>query len=279
MKIERSVGEKLKLDNFGECESARICYVASGVGMNEIDSAVAGVFAQAPDNWENLPKSGAEILHCPGGGMMEIAVYYRNDGNSYSRKRYYRKSDGDREWKIEVNARQYQLKNARKLIASYAVNGNKIPDPGTLVDWNGRHGVGSASGTVNAYRPEFILSCVPTFRRKKAQSNAYQRQIARLTGKVNSENFQQWAAGEVLFLGLSGSGYFRGRNGEELCDLTFRFSIRSNGDRELDGFTVPEVDGWDYLWGVYAVRDGVNTLTNAYVSRIYDRAPFSLLNL
>lgn len=278
MKIERSVGEKLKLDNYGECENARICYVASGVGMDEIDSAVAEVFARAPDHWETLPKSGAEILHSPGGGMVEIAVYYRNNESS-SKKKNYRKSDGDREWKVEVNARQHQLKNARKLIASYAVNGTNIPNPGTLVNWNGRHGFGSVSGSVTAYRPEFILSCVATFRRRKAQSNSYLRQIVQLTGKVNSENFQQWAAGEVLFLGLSGSGYFKGRNGEELCDLTFRFSIRSNGERELDGFTVPDVDGWDYLWGIYAVRNGVNTLTNAYVSRIYDRAPFSLLDL
>ncbi|MBO7327388.1 MAG: hypothetical protein J6W00_01280 [Lentisphaeria bacterium] len=279
MRIERSVGEKLKLDNYGEGESARICYVASGVGVNEIDSAVAGVFAQAPDYWENLPKAGAEILHSPGGGMVEIAIHYRNESTSYSKKKNNRKSDGDREWRIEVNARQKQLKNASQLIASYAVNGSTIPDPGTLVDWNGRHGVGSHSGTVTVYHPELILSCEATFSRKKAQSNSYLRQIAQLVGKVNSENFQQWAAGEVLFLGLSGSGYFNGRNGEDLCNLTFRFSIRSNGDRELDGFVAPDVDGWDHLWGIYAIRNGVNTLTNAYVSRIYERAPFSLLNL
>jgi hypothetical protein len=71
MKIERSVGEQLKLDCYGQCEKARICYVASGVTMDEIDEAVNQVYAIAPAQWENIPKHSVEILHSPGG---DIAV-------------------------------------------------------------------------------------------------------------------------------------------------------------------------------------------------------------
>ena len=278
MKIERSVGEQLKLDCYGQCEKARICYVASGVAMDEIDEAVNQVYAIAPAQWENIPKQSVEILHSPGGGMVEIAVNYREENYS-APKKYNGKKEGDRVWQAEVHARQHQLKNARSLIASHSFDGNNPPDPGTMVDWNGRTGLGSNSGAVNAYRPEFILSCTATFSRKKAQSNSYLRRIAALVGKVNSENFHQWAAGEVLFLGLSGSSVFQGKNGEELCNMTFRFSIRCNGPRELDDKVIQDVDGWDHLWGIRRYRNGQNRLICAYVSRIYERAAFSVLNL
>lgn len=278
MKIERSVGEQLKLDCYGICEKARICYVASDVAMDEIDDAVNQVYAMAPVQWENIPKQSVEILHSPGGGMVEIAVNYREE-NYTAVKKYNGKKEGDRVWNVEVHARQHQLKSAVSLISSHSFDGNTPPDPGTLVDWNGRAGLGSVSGRINAYRPEFILSCTATFSKKKAQSNSYLRRIAALVGKVNSENFHQWAAGEVLFLGLSGSSVFQGKNGEELCNMTFRFSIRCNGARELDERTIQNVDGWDYLWGIRRRRDGQNRLTSAYVSRIYERAAFSVLNL
>ncbi|MBQ4328117.1 MAG: hypothetical protein IJC27_00165 [Lentisphaeria bacterium] len=278
MNIERSVGEKLKLDCYGKCESARICYVASGIGADEIDSAVVTVFESAPESWEDIPKHSAEILHSPGGGMLEIAVNYREENSSSSSRKSSSKSNGDREWRVDVHARQKQMRHARALAGAFAVNGVTVPNPGTLVNWNGRSGIGSSSTPVTAYEPEMILSCIATFRKSKTQSNSYLRQISNLVGKVNSERFQQWAAGELLFLGLSCGPVFKGKNGESLCDLTFRFSVRCNGTRTLDGFST-EVDGWDHLWGIYSVRNGVNILDNAYISRLYDRAPFSVLDL
>ena len=278
MNIERSVGEKLKLDCFGKCESARICYVASGVTVDQIDSAVASVFENAPDLWEDIPKHSAEIIRSTGGGMVEIAVNYREENSARSSRKSNTKSNGDREWRVDVHARQKQTRNARALVGAFAVNGTTIPDPRTLVNWNGRSGIGSASVPVAVYEPEMILSCVATFRKSKSESNSYLRQIAGVIGKVNSERFQQWSAGELLFLGLSCSAAFKGKNGQELCDLTFRFSVRCNQVRELDGFST-EVDGWDHLWGIYSVRNGVSVLENAYISRLYDRAPFSVLDL
>ena len=278
MNIERSVGEKIKLDCYGKCENARICYVASGVGVDEIDSAVAAVFDTAPDLWEDIPKQSAEIIHSPGGGMLEIAVNYREETAAKSSGKSNTKSNGDREWRIDVNARRKPVTKACALINSFAVNGTTIPDPGNLVNWNGRSGIGSSSTPAVAFEAEMILSCVATFRKSKTESNSYLRQIANLVGKVNSERFHQWAAGELLFLGLSCSAAFKGKSNQTLCDLTFRFGVRCNGTRSIDGFST-EVDGWDHLWGIYSIRNGVNTLTNAYVSRLYERAPFSVLDL
>ena len=278
MKIERSVGEQLKLNSAGECEKARICYVASGVTAEEIDSAVSQVFELAPEQWENIPKESVEILRSPGGGMVEIAVNYRME-ESAGRKKYTGKANGDREWRAEVITRLQPVKNAIRKIASFDADPGAAPDPGTLLHWNGIHGVGSVSGSVSVYRPEFSITCIATFTAKKAQNNSYLRKIAALAGKVNSETFNRWAAGELLFLGLSTSSFFKGKNGEDLCDMTFRFGVRCNGSRSLDGITIQKVEGWDYLWGIYNRARNDNKLTSAHVSQIYERAPFSVLDI
>ncbi len=278
MKIQRSIGDQRRLDNSGRCEKARINYLVSGVGSDETDLALRKVFEQAPGFWQDIPKDSVELLRSPGGGMLEIGVYYRSDdysASSGSRRRA--KRAGDRRWQAEVNAgANWKKYAAGKVLSIKADPSFPDIDPQKLVNWNGLPGSSSRSEKFRVYEPQMSLRCEATFRRKQAESRDYLRKVAGLVGKVNSEAFHNWNAGELLFLGLTDSDPFTGADGDELCDLTFNFHIRLNSFRQIGNIQLGVVDGWDHCWPLYT-PDG--KLHSAHVSRLYERASFAVLDL
>ncbi|MBO5668587.1 MAG: hypothetical protein J6S43_05630 [Lentisphaeria bacterium] len=278
MKIERSVTQQRTLDRFGRCERARICYVASGVDMEQVDKAVVEVFAAAPDKWEGVPKVSAGILRSAG-GILEVGVDYRRTVNTLPADSGSHRA-GDREWRVEVNAGTEYSRQALACIFSQTTEpGKPLPDPGRMIDWNGKRGLASTSGQIVRYTPEMSLCCIATFPRERAFSRAYLRQIANLVGKVNSGVFFNWNPGEVLFLGLTGSRSFTGEDGKALCDLTFRFNIRCSSRRIVGGVDAGLVDGWDHLWTIPADTPEYDGIYSVHVSRIYERASFAVLDL
>lgn len=279
MKIQRSVSEQRKLDRDGKCERARVSYIVSEVDLNALDRVLKEVYDTAPESWESVPKDSVEIIRSPGGGIVEIAVNYRKRSTtSCGRSSRRWKHSGDRVWRVEVNANRDWTKYSLGCLKSVKVDsGAPTLSPGNLIDWNGLHGSASESGRVPVYTPDMNLHCIATFRKSKAESRTYLRLISGLVGKVNSETFHNWHAGEVLFLGMIKSEPFEGRNGEELCDLTFRFSIRPGGERRAAGVNIGHVDGWDHLWMLPSPSgSGIHSV---HVSKLYERASFAALDL
>jgi len=112
-------------------------------------------------------------------------------------------------------------------------------------------------------------------------TQSFRAQIFNLTGKVNSGSFRGFAAGEVLFLGATGSV----RRGEK-WEITFRFAASQNRTNITIGdITVPSKKGWEYLWVKYAEQEDEEAKTlvqqpvAAYVERVYDEADFSPLEI
>jgi len=102
-----------------------------------------------------------------------------------------------------------------------------------------------------------------------------------LTGKVNNASWKGFAAGEVLFLGVSGS-----KRGEDDWEITFRFAASPNRTNiQIGNITVASKKGWEYLWVRYAdVEDGgSNTLVKqpvaVYVEKVYEEGDFSALGI
>jgi|ERR1043165_6904115 hypothetical protein len=105
-----------------------------------------------------------------------------------------------------------------------------------------------------------------------------------LTGSVNSDVFEGYQPGEVLFLGASGQK--RGTASTDKWEVTFKFAASPN----MTGISVGSITGiakkgWDYLWVQYG-DDVDNTAVvrikkpiAVYVERVYDSAPFSSLGL
>ena len=279
MKIARSTGEQRKLNRYGRCETARINYVASEVYPGMVDQALTEVFAIAPEKWNNIPKDSAEILRTPGGGIVEIAVNYRSADLDSGNDRQKRKQPGDREWKVRIISKNSWKSNSLGCILCRKVDPDAPEvDPGTLIDWNGLRGSAMVSGKIPVYSPEMTLECIATFRKNKAESRNYLRQVAELVGKVNAENFHNWHAGELLFTGLVKSEIFKDKENRDLCNLTFRFLIRTGGERRAAGIELGYVDGWDHLWQL-RTPGGKNQIHSVYVSRIYERASFAVLEL
>lgn len=143
-----------------------------------------------------------------------------------------------------------------------------------------------------------VTITVPTFRFSEthykadsAMTTAYLGTLTSATGKVNNAAFRGFAAGEVLFLGVSGQK--RGREGD--WELTFDFVASPNrtltpadlgGDATLTGSSY-EIDkgGHQYLWVKYRPAQEFGTkriITEplaAYVATVYASTDFSALSL
>jgi len=110
---------------------------------------------------------------------------------------------------------------------------------------------------------------------------AYKASLFWLTGKVNSAGFKGFSAGEVLFLGASGS--MRGGGDWE---ISYRFAASPN----VTGLAVGPItgiakEGWDYLWVRYLDAEDavakalVKVPAAAYVERVYARADLNDLGI
>jgi hypothetical protein len=108
---------------------------------------------------------------------------------------------------------------------------------------------------------------------------AYKLTLFNLTGRTNNAAFKGFAAGEVLFLGASGS-----KRGSNLWEITFRFAASPN----VSGLTVGSItgiakSGWDYLWVRYADAEDQKVLVKqpiaVYVERVYESGNFAGLGI
>lgn len=103
---------------------------------------------------------------------------------------------------------------------------------------------------------------------------AYVRALFHMTAKVNASSFREFAAGEVLFLGASGS-----RRGEEDWDVNFKYAASPN----VEGVTIGDIRdvkkrGWEYLWIQYidSIDQGhlVKIPAFVYVEELFEEADF-----
>lgn len=115
-------------------------------------------------------------------------------------------------------------------------------------------------------------------------SAAYVRNMADITGKVNSDGFRGFAAGEVLFLGCSGSQQADDDKGNGPWSLSYKFSAsRNEAGIQVGPINGITKDGHDYLWAYYGSKVENNTLFRVpqyvYVTRVYKRTSFAALGI
>lgn len=112
-------------------------------------------------------------------------------------------------------------------------------------------------------------------------TGAYKAVVFYLTGRVNAAPFRGFAAGEVLFLGASGS-----KRGEEDWEITFKFAASPN----MSGIVIGDITGinkkgWEYLWVRYEDEEDPNAKTlvkrpkAVYVEQVYPYADFAVLGI
>lgn len=110
---------------------------------------------------------------------------------------------------------------------------------------------------------------------------AFKAVIFGMTGRVNSESWNGYEDGEVLFMGATGV-----QRSEDEWEIVYRFIA----SRNATGLAVGEISGiskagHDYLWALYSDEiDGAsNTLVKVpravFVEQVYKRGAFSALGL
>ena len=115
-------------------------------------------------------------------------------------------------------------------------------------------------------------------------TTSYKKTVAALTGTVNSSSFRGFSAGEVLFLGASGTK--RSKKPNAPWEITFRFAVSPNqSSLQVGKLKVSNKKGWDYLWVRYADKVAENRKNvikepvAAYVEQVYPTGDFGNLGL
>ena len=115
-------------------------------------------------------------------------------------------------------------------------------------------------------------------------TTSYKKTVAALTGTVNSSGFRGFSAGEVLFLGASGTK--RSKKPNAPWEITFRFAVSPNqSSLQVGKLKVSNKKGWDYRWVRYAdkVADNRKNVIKepvaAYVEQVYPTGDFGNLGL
>ena len=112
-------------------------------------------------------------------------------------------------------------------------------------------------------------------------TDAYKGILFLLTGRVNGGPFRNFAAGECLFLGASGS-----KRGSGDWEITYRFAASPN----VTGLAIGDITGiakkgWEYLWVRYQdaeTDDGkwlIKKPVAVYVEQVYPAGDFSGLGI
>jgi hypothetical protein len=120
----------------------------------------------------------------------------------------------------------------------------------------------------------------------------YIKSLAMVTGTTNNASFRSFAAGEVLFVGCSGSQEWDDQKGRGPWSLSYRFIASPNAGagqtlpaKSVGDITGIEKKGHEYLWVRYeeSVAGASNALLKkpkaVYVNKVYRESSFSLLGI
>ena len=115
-------------------------------------------------------------------------------------------------------------------------------------------------------------------------TDAYIRGVSGVTGTTNSGVFRGFQAGEVLFVGCSGSQEWDDEKGRGPWSLSFRFVASKN----VTGETIGDIGGvnkkgHEYVWVRYEDAVDSNVLLKkpkaVYVNKVYREEDFSALGI
>jgi hypothetical protein len=180
---------------------------------------------------------------------------------------------GESVYNFEIGGGSQKVYQSLSTIAKYPT--------ATAPDFKGAINVGADSVEgVDIISPEFGFSETHYVSATSVDA-AYKAALAAAAGKVNNATFRGFAAGEVLFLGATGT-----KRGNEDYEITYRFAVSFNQTSiTVGGIAVAAKGGWEYLWVRY--KNDVDTGKSAhvrvpaavYVEQVYAAANFGTLNL
>lgn len=114
-------------------------------------------------------------------------------------------------------------------------------------------------------------------------TDTYIKAVATQTGRTNNASFRGFDAGEVLFIGCSGSQEWDDEKGRGPWSLSYRFVASPNVTGQPVGTLSVNKKGHEYLWVRYESASESNQLIKkpkyAYVNKVYKDGNFSALGI
>ena len=168
---------------------------------------------------------------------------------------------------------------SQHITQSISPSHKKAPAGKTAPDFKGAINAtekGSVEG-VDIISPVYRWSVMHVVANSKVTA-AYTGRLFALTGKTNSTAFDNFAAGEVLFEGASGS-----KRGNGDWEITYSFAAQPNReDQTIGDITGVDKKGWEYLWVLYSDVDDGGMLSKqpraVYVEKVYEEDDFAELS-
>ncbi|MGC1272616.1 MAG: hypothetical protein WBC44_02825 [Planctomycetaceae bacterium] len=185
------------------------------------------------------------------------------------------RSTGDSSFSFDTGGGSQHLTQSLSTVGSYA------PPDRTAPDFRGAIGVTSdAVEGIDVTVPVYHFS-ETHYLANAVVTPAYKAALFFLTGSANNAPFKGFSAGEVLFLGASGS-----KRGSEDWEISFKFAASPNAaDLSVGDISGITKAGWDYLWVRYEDAEDetakalVKRPVAAYVERVYPWGNFATLGI
>ena len=254
----------------GEKPTATLHYVVEGTDDDLV--ATTTLLSAAPAVYDGLIRASANIepIHVDsdgGTGRWDCRV-------SYKAVEHTPPEVGDSSFSFDTGGGTQHITQSLSTVGSYAAGGTPPDFKGAIgVTHDNVEGVDLTAPVYNFSETHYLADATVT--------GAYKATLFSLTGKVNSGAFKGFAAGEVLFLGASGS-----KRGEDDWEISFRFAASPNRTNITIGeMTGIAKKGWEYLWVRYEDAEDatanalVKKPTAAYVEKVYEEGDLSVLGI
>jgi hypothetical protein len=271
--------KEVRASREGDDQSTELLYECLGTA-DETEAEVA-VLAVAPAAYRGLSRGRIRRrpifvdVASPARSRWEISV-------PYAAVQWERPETGDSVFSFETGGKTQHITQSLATVASYA--------PPGMTARNYQRAIG-VSGTGEDATVEGTDIVVPTMDFNELfylpaayVTPAYRKGLFWTTGKVNQAAFRTFDAGEVIFLGASGSR--RGRESTDDWEVTFKFSASPNVTDEVIGeMTGIRKRGWEHLWVQYEkgevefVTELIPRPVAVYVEQVYKYGDFRLLGI
>ncbi len=214
------------------------------------------------------------------GGAVQLytgRIRYSNEGSGGSNGNNDDENPYPSSTQFEISASQQKVIRSRKTLGRYAANGQAAPDFKGLIgvtDQGVVEGVDLPVAESTFSETHYFPSALLT--------SSFIAFLSRAYGRVNSAPFRGFAAGEVQFIGASGSY----RQGDEAVELSFRFAVSENESNIFVGNIGPiDKPGWAYLWVHYedkideTAKKLVKRPLAVYVEQVFQEMNFGMLGI
>lgn len=249
--------------------SATIPYMV--VGAADEAAARTAALADIPTTFNSLPRQSISGLEQINDSTWKVVARYGVKTPS---------GGGDpatltNTYTFEIGGGTQNVKEGRAVTVKYAASGTAAASQGINFDGQNVNGVDIVTTQYQWSETYwFAPSVVDT---------AYKTDISGVVGCVNNAPFRGMAAGEVLFLGASGS-----KQGNDWWQITFKFAREPN----MTGLVVGDITGiaktgWQYMWvryeddvaGTGANKSLVKKAKAVYVETVYGSSDFAALDI